>query len=46
MANKIAVSGANLLFVAITSPEIEIFLYHNKDRLAKVNMIMRVGGSF
>ena len=39
-------SGANMLFVAITSPKKENFLYKYKSELASVNFIMGVGGSF
>ena len=46
IANQIAESGANILFVAITSPKKEIFLNTYKNHLQKVNFIMGVGGSF
>ena len=46
IAKKISDSGANMLFVAITSPKKEIFLDNNKEHLSNVNMIMGVGGSF
>jgi N-acetylglucosaminyldiphosphoundecaprenol N-acetyl-beta-D-mannosaminyltransferase len=46
IAQQIADSGANLLFVAITSPLKEKFLYENRDLLDKVNFTMGVGGSF
>jgi N-acetylglucosaminyldiphosphoundecaprenol N-acetyl-beta-D-mannosaminyltransferase len=46
IAKEIADSGAQLLFVAITSPKKENFLYRNKTLLSKVNFIMGVGGSF
>ena len=46
IANDIASSGANMLFVAITSPKKENFLYEFKNELKKVNFIMGVGGSF
>lgn len=46
IAKQIASSGANILFVAISSPTKENFLYENKDLLKKVNFIMGVGGSF
>ena len=39
-------SEANILFVAITSPKKENFLYKYKNELASVNFIMGVGGSF
>jgi N-acetylglucosaminyldiphosphoundecaprenol N-acetyl-beta-D-mannosaminyltransferase len=46
IARDIAKSGANILFVAISSPTKENFLYENKHLLADVNFIMGVGGSF
>ena len=46
IANEIASSGANMLFVAITSPKKENFLYEFKNELKAVNFIMGVGGSF
>jgi N-acetylglucosaminyldiphosphoundecaprenol N-acetyl-beta-D-mannosaminyltransferase len=46
IAIEIANSGANILFVAISSPTKENFLYENKELLNKVNFIMGVGGSF
>ena len=46
IANQIADSGANMLFVAITSPRKEIFLNTYKKQLQNVNLIMGVGGSF
>jgi len=46
IAKEIADSGANILFVAISSPTKENFLYQNKELLKKVNFIMGVGGSF
>ena len=46
IAQQIADSGANILFVAISSPTKENFLYQNKDILRHVNFIMGVGGSF
>ena len=46
IANQIANSGAHILFVAISSPTKENFLYQNKQILQKVNFIMGVGGSF
>ena len=46
IARMIAGSGANILFVAISSPTKENFLYRNKGLLEKVNFIMGVGGSF
>ena len=46
IAQQIADSGANMLFVAITSPLKEKFLYENRDLLKNVNFTMGVGGSF
>jgi N-acetylglucosaminyldiphosphoundecaprenol N-acetyl-beta-D-mannosaminyltransferase len=46
IAQQIADSKANILFVAITSPIKETFLYQNRDLLKNVNFIMGVGGSF
>lgn len=39
-------SGAQMLFVAITSPKKENFLHKHKLTLSSVNFIMGVGGSF
>jgi len=46
IAKQIAESGANILFVAISTPKKERFLYKYKDVLKNVNFIMGVGGSF
>ena len=46
IAEQISKSGANILFVAISSPTKENFLYKNKQLLSNVNFIMGVGGSF
>lgn len=46
IAKEISDSGANMLFVAITSPDKEIFLNTYKNQLQNVNFIMGVGGSF
>lgn len=46
IARQIADSGAQLLFVAITSPKKEKFLHKYKDILEKVNFTMGVGGTF
>ncbi len=46
IAEAISESGADLLFVAISSPKKENFLYNNKALLSKVYFIMGVGGSF
>lgn len=46
IARQIADSKANILFVAISSPVKENFLYQNRDILKDVNFTMGVGGSF
>ncbi|WP_034256691.1 WecB/TagA/CpsF family glycosyltransferase [Arenibacter latericius] len=46
IAKEISESGAHILFVAISSPTKENFLYENKALLEKVNFVMGVGGSF
>jgi len=46
IARQIADSGANILFVAISSPTKENFLFQQRDTLKKVNFVMGVGGSF
>jgi N-acetylglucosaminyldiphosphoundecaprenol N-acetyl-beta-D-mannosaminyltransferase len=46
IAQQIAASGANILFVAISSPTKENFLFQQRDTLKQVNFIMGVGGSF
>jgi len=46
IAKQITNSGANILFVAISSPKKEVFLHTYKDILSNVNFIMGVGGSF
>ena len=46
IAKQISDSDADILFVAISSPTKENFLYDNKEALAGVNFIMGVGGSF
>ena len=46
IAEEIAKSGAQILFVAITSPKKENFLANYKEALSKINFIMGVGGSF
>ncbi len=46
VAEAIADSGANILFVAMSSPMKEIFLEKYKGIISRVNMIMGVGGSF
>ncbi|MBT0607163.1 WecB/TagA/CpsF family glycosyltransferase [Aequorivita echinoideorum] len=46
IAKQIANSGTQMLFVAISSPIKENFLYRHRDILKNVNLIMGVGGSF
>ncbi len=46
IAKEITDSGAQMLFVAITSPFQENFMYNNKEILKSVNFKMGVGGSF
>lgn len=46
VARQIAESNAQLLFVAITSPKKENFLFKHKDVLKSVNFTMGVGGTF
>ena len=46
IAQQIAGSGAQILFVAISSPTKENFLYNHRKTLAKVSFVMGVGGSF
>jgi len=46
IVEEIVNSGANILFVAMSSPKKEIFLNTYKKKLACVNFIMGVGGSF
>lgn len=46
IAEDISRTNANILFVAISSPKKENFLYQNKGALENVNFIMGVGGSF
>ena len=46
IAQQIADSGAQILFVAISSPTKENFLYNYRKTLAKVSFVMGVGGSF
>ncbi|MCY1438840.1 N-acetylglucosaminyldiphosphoundecaprenol N-acetyl-beta-D-mannosaminyltransferase [compost metagenome] len=45
MVEKVRVSGAQLLFVAITSPKKENFINHWRDQLG-VTFVMGVGGTF
>lgn len=46
VAKQISDSGAQLLFVAISTPKKENFLYTYRDILCKVNFTMGVGGTF
>lgn len=46
IARQIAASGAQMLFVAMSSPKKELFLARHRDLLAAVNFRMGVGGSF
>jgi N-acetylglucosaminyldiphosphoundecaprenol N-acetyl-beta-D-mannosaminyltransferase len=46
IAMQIAESGTQLLFVAITSPNKENFLFKYKNLLKRVNFTMGVGGTF
>lgn len=46
IAQQIAQSGADMLFVAITSPIKENFLYNHRELLKDVPFVMGVGGSF
>lgn len=46
IAKQISESEADILFVAISSPKKENFLYQNRQMLQNVYFIMGVGGSF
>lgn len=46
IAKQISNSGANILFVAISSPTKENFLFENRETLSNINFTMGVGGSF
>jgi len=46
IVENIVNSGAHFLFVAMSSPRKEIFLYRYRKKLTKLNFIMGVGGSF
>lgn len=46
IAQQIADSGAQMLFVAISSPIKENFLYNHRELLKEVPFVMGVGGSF
>jgi N-acetylglucosaminyldiphosphoundecaprenol N-acetyl-beta-D-mannosaminyltransferase len=43
---QIIASKPQMLFVAMTSPKKELFLFRNREALSNVNFIMGVGGSF
>lgn len=46
IVKQISDSGAQILFVGISSPTKELFLDAHKEELSKLNFIMGVGGSF
>ncbi|MDT0294650.1 WecB/TagA/CpsF family glycosyltransferase [Mesonia ostreae] len=46
IVDKIVHSKANMLFVAMSSPQKEIFLHKHREALNSVPFIMGVGGSF
>lgn len=46
IAEEINSSGASILFVAIPSPQKEIFIKNHKERMPNVFLMMGVGGSF
>ncbi len=46
VAKQISKSNAQILFVAISSPKKENFLYQNQEYLKNINFTMGVGGSF
>lgn len=46
VAKEISDSGAQILFVAISSPKKENFLHQNRELLKNVSFTMGVGGSF
>lgn len=46
IARQIQESGAQLLFIAISSPKKEEFVDRNREALAKVGFVLGVGGSF
>lgn len=46
IAQQIHDSGAQMLFIAITSPKKEEFVDRNRDLLANVGFILGVGGTF
>lgn len=46
VAEQVAASGAQMLFVAITSPKKENFLHKYESKFRNVNFTMGVGGTF
>lgn len=46
IAKQISESGAQILFVAITSPKKENFMYEYRHVLSNINFTMGVGGTF
>ena len=46
IAEQISASGAKILFVAITSPRKENFMYEYRHVLSNINFTMGVGGTF
>ncbi len=46
IAQDISDSNAHMLFVGISSPQKEHFIYRHKDVLKNINLVMGVGGSF
>ena len=46
VAEEIVSKGTQILFVAISSPKKEKFLFRNRTKLERVNFTMGVGGSF
>lgn len=46
IVNDIVASKANYLFVAMSSPKKEIFLFEHREKLQSVGFVMGVGGSF
>lgn len=46
ICSKINESGTDILFVGISSPKKEIFLYKNREKLSNISFLMGVGGSF
>ena len=46
IAKEISRSGANILFVAMSTPKKEKFIFKNRDILKNINIVMGVGGAF